>query len=463
MAQPHETHDQREDFARLFDAPTIEGMLALSPYEFEDFVGYVFERAGFIVEDTATQFGPGLDLKLYTMPTPVKRLHSGVSVKQFPASTKVTAPDVVKLKGGLATIGGVSGYMVTTSTLNEPAEAQAKKAPQVWPINGEHLVRYITYVRGSRSAVDPTTLIAESPLAPIPPEALLVADGLERRPQATTKVLTVANHKGGVGKTTTALNLAFGLAGQDKQVLLVDMDPQRNLTKALPNPQAQHATPGHIGEYFAGKRSLQELVRPTEFKRVWLIPSDTELTKEDRGVAAGPLAELRVVRDLHSPDLVPPPVLDKRPFDWIILDTGPSMSYFTRTALAASHYVLMPIEPGAFADLGLAQLRETIVTMQALIGATSAETSITLLGCLVTQWREDKLNTQLLASVIRELDGAGVTLLKTRIPLDKSHIEKAHIETGQGKKKTLFDHKSAAAREYLAAIEEVLSHVNTRE
>jgi len=86
MAQPQE---KREDFTRLFDAPTIEGMLTLTPYELEDFVGYVFERAGYVVEDTATQFGQGLDLKLYTLPTPIKRLHAGVSVKQYQPSNKV--------------------------------------------------------------------------------------------------------------------------------------------------------------------------------------------------------------------------------------------------------------------------------------------------------------------------------------------------------------------------------------
>jgi Mrp family chromosome partitioning ATPase len=60
--------------------------------------------------------------------------------------------------------------------------------------------------------------------APIPPESLLSADSIVRRPPAKTKVLTLANHKGGIEKTTTALNLAFGLAGQGFQVLLVDMD-----------------------------------------------------------------------------------------------------------------------------------------------------------------------------------------------------------------------------------------------
>lgn len=451
MAQPSEKLDkqqQREVFARLFEQSALEGMLALNPYDFEDFVGYVFERAGFIVEDTATQYGPGLDLKLYTMPTPVKRLHSGVSVKQFHAGTKVTAPDVGKLRGGLAEIGGVPGYMVTTSALNEPAVTQAKKEPRIWPLDGVHLVRYITYVRGSRSALNPSTTASGNPLAPIPPEALLEADEIVRRPDATTKVLSVANHKGGVGKTTTALNLALGLAGHDKQVLLVDLDAQANLTKALPNPQAQNATPGHVGEYFAGTRSLPGLVRPTEFKHVWLIPSHRDLTHEDQGVTGGPVAELKFVRDVHAPDLVPPPVLDARPFDWIIIDTGPSMGFFTRAAIAASRSVLLPLAPGAFADAGINLLRRTVLTMQALTGSP-----IAIQGCLITQWNENALNKALLAKVLPELGAVGIPVIETRIPLDKTNIERAHLETGAGKKKGLFAKKCASAVAYTAVVE----------
>jgi len=323
-----------------------------------------------------------------------------------------------------------------------------QREPRIWPLDGDHLVRYITYVRGSRSAVDPTASSPGNPLAPISAEALFAADEIERRAESTTKVLAVSNHKGGVGKTTTALNLAFGLASHDKQVLLVDLDPQANLTKALPHPQAQSAAPGQIGEYFAGKRTLIELVRPSEFKRVWLIPSHNDLTTEDKGLAAGPFAELRFVRDLHALDLTPPPVLDKRPFDWIILDTGPSMGFFTRSALAASHTVLFPLAPGAFADTGLNLLRRTVSTMRSLTGAP-----ITWLGCLITQWRDDALSRSLLADVIQELGAVGIPLIENRIPLDKGNIEKAHLETGAGKKKNLFNKKCASAAAYTAVVE----------
>jgi len=269
--------------------------------------------------------------------------------------------------------------------------------------------------------------------------------------------LTVANHKGGVGKTTSALNLAFGLAALDQQVLLVDMDAQANLTRDLPS-QAPDATPAHIGAYFARKRQLADLIRQTQFKRVWLIPSDNALTRSDEGIAAGPGAELRFVRDLHAPGVAPPMSLDARPFDWIIIDTGPSMGLFTRSALAASHCVLMPVAPGVFADQGADLLVATVETMQALINRP-----IRILGCLITQWQDNALNNSLLAAFRTQLVSSGLTVLDTKIEFDKQNIEKAHLESGQGQRKTLFSHHktSKAAKGYAQALEEVLRYGQT--
>jgi chromosome partitioning protein len=456
MAQPQ---DLTATFRDIYEHPSIQRMLdELDPYQFEDFIGYVFTRAGFIVEDTATRFGQGLDLKIYTMPTAVKRFHAGVSVKQYRPPARVVVNDVANLRGSLAPLGGVPGYIVTTSTLNDHAVTQAQREPRIFSLDAEHLMRYITYVHGTRSTpkrANEENMASPGPLmTPISPEILESADAIKRRTKTETTIFTVANHKGGVGKTTTAVNLAFGLAGKGHCVLLVDMDTQANLTKALPNPQAKNGVPGHLGEYFAGRRPLADLVRPTEFKGVWLIPADEEMSQEDRGIASGPEIELRFVRDLHAPDMIPPPVLEARPFDWIILDTGPSMGFFTRPALAASQYVLMPIAPGAFADLGLYQLRRTVATMQAL-----SNSPITLIGSCVTQWKDTRLNEQLLANAVSELDAAGLALLKARIPLDASHIEKAHLETGAGRRTNLFSHNSHAAEAYIKLVEEVLKYV----
>jgi chromosome partitioning protein len=447
------------DFAGLFAAPTIERMLTLTSHEFEHFVAYVFEQAGYSVEDTAGQYGRGMDLKLYAGSLLPQNLRAGVSVKRFtPPDEVVTGPQMMLFHGALR--DRMPGYAVTTSGFNRPALEEAEKGPRIWPMNGERFLRYTTYVRGTRSAEakdeEPDARLHTNPLAPIPPEALFAADDIKRRAPQQTKVLTIANHKGGVGKTTTALNLAFGLAALDQQVLVVDMDAQANMTAVLP-PRASGAAAFHIGDYFKHKQPLAALVRQTQFERVWLIPSDNSLIRSDSGIAAGPGVEVRFVRDLYAVDIVPPHVLDTRPFDWIIMDTGPSMGLFTRAAIAASHYVLMPIEPGVFTDLGANLLVETVAAMSALVGEP-----ITILGSLVTQWKEDDFHESLLALAAPNLVVAGIPLFKARILLDKNNIEKAYLEAGEGQKKTLFSHhkKSKAAQGYAAAVGEVLTHVN---
>jgi chromosome partitioning protein len=418
--------------------------------EFEHFIGYVFRQAGFSVEHTGHHHGPGLDLKVLVNGV----VKAGVQVKHKLETRLVPVGDVVHLQGGVAKNKGAVGYFVTTSSFQDLAFVEAVDGPRVWLIDGAHLIRYIDYVRGSRpmrslNEEEGNSLSAYT-LAPIAPDALFSADEAQWRLPSQTKVLTLANHKGGVAKTTTAVNLAFGLAGQGKQVLLVDMDGQANLTSLLPHPQPDKVETSDLSDYFAGRRKMSALVRQTEFPNVWLMPSSTKLTLSDTGVAAGPEAELRFATDLHAPEIAPPSNLDARPFDWIIIDTGPSMGFFTRASLAASHYVIMPAAPGVFASKGPNLLKRTIGTMEALVGRP-----ISLLGSVITLWTNDAMSR----GFVRDVDTA-LSVLGDEVPLDRSHIERAHFDTGAGKQRMLFDRRGPAAAAYLTVIREVLKHVD---
>jgi Restriction endonuclease len=155
------------DFAPLFAAPSIEGMLQLTDHEFEHFVGYVFEQAGYVVEDAAGKYGQGLDLRLYTRTAHAPVLHAGVSVKKFrppnvpPPHSQVGVGHVVALKGALAGQDGVAGYVVTSSIFTLPGHNKALEHPLVWPVDGlrqiiaadgHHMRRFMIAPSLSRSA-----------------------------------------------------------------------------------------------------------------------------------------------------------------------------------------------------------------------------------------------------------------------------------------------------------------------
>jgi hypothetical protein len=113
--------------------------------------------------------------------------------------------------------------------------------------------------------------------------------------------------------------------------------------------------------------------------------------------------------------------------------------------------VILPLEPAAFADMGLELLVDTKEAMQALIGHP-----IEMLGAVVTQWRDDALNRQLLAAATKGLNDANIRVFDTKVPLDKTNIERAYIETGQGKRRQLLDRTCPSAKAYKALVEEVL-------
>jgi chromosome partitioning protein len=317
-------------------------------------------------------------------------------------------------------------------------------------VDGAHLLRYIAYIRGSR-VKEPGPKRPATPAA-TPPDCLFDADNTKRRLPVETKVLTVGNNRGGVGKTTTAINLALGLADRNWRVLLVDMDPQSSLTRGLPAPEGTNFTTSLL-DYFLSGAELSALVRPTRFKHVHLLPAHPDMRMTDVGGGAHPSAELGFVSALHHPSLVLP---EGEKFDWMILDTPPAQSFYTRAALAASHYVVVPAAVDVWASLGINGVIETTKAMRGLMGS-----GVEMAGSLITRWRpvQNRGEWQTLEDA---LNARHLFPFRTRIRFDDK-VEQAHNETTRGKSSGIFHlgrKDGPGAEDYKQVVEELLNYVH---
>jgi len=426
-------------FADLFRNPSIDAMYALSPKDFEHFIAYVLQRAGYTVKEVGPHFLRGLDLE---MRLPGKStIFGGVECKRFASNQLVTAPIVRGVRGAPAVDRrNAKPFVITTSDFNEAARKMAQTGnKRAYLINGTQLIRYITYIQGSRHNDDDV-------LTSISPEHFS-DNGLAGSDKShNTKIFTVANNKGGVGKTMTAYYLGAELARHGKRVLLIDLDGQANLTErcfpelvSQPNDGIERFP--NIVQYFSKMRPLKDLITSTKQEGMSIIPSDPFLSLRDLGGSGRPDIELKFARDVQELGLQPIAALGGSP-DWIIIDTPPAMSVFTRAGLAAAGYVLAPIRPRRVSLAGTKNMLTTLQTMDALSGIKT-----TFMGVLVTHWDNLKLSTDFEnIDLPRALYDFGGSAFPSKIPFD-NRLET--LEPGA-------DVKGAKAYEALA--EEVLQY-----
>lgn len=465
------THADKARFEPFFLAPSIEALHAqLTPTEFERFLGYMFFCAGFAVEHVASvhvPYGPGVDLNLYESTSAYKPFARVEARRYAPEGPGISVNDVFRFAGALLHAGQEPGYMITTARFTPNAQHVIKRPglKDVHLIDGANLLRYITYLYGSRvndgRGFHRTTL-------PVLPNWLF--SGFAHESRNTSCILTVANNKGGVGKSTTALNVSFALSALGKRVLLIDLDGQANLTSAMPPPPPANTKtpknglpPAHqrfITEYFTAERTpLQHLIAKTRFDHIWLIPGHEELNRMDPGGAARPDEELAFARALRDPKLGVPltpeqGLVEESPaFDWIVLDTPPAQAHVSRLALAAADFVLIPLKADSFTVAGINRALRTAFTMRALTDVPQAR------GLVLTQWRAAAKSMKDIAAKLQvDAPLLGYPLFDTVVPYD-DHIEQAHISLISGGVQTLFGWKSTAARAYKKVTDELVRKV----
>lgn len=250
------------------------------------------------------------------------------------------------------------------------------------------------------------------------------------------KIITISNQKGGVGKTTTSVNLAASLGALEKKILLVDLDPQGNASSGVgiqlqtEQPQIYHA--------LLSEKSIQQIILPTQVPFVSLAPSGADLIGfEIEGIELEERERcLKKALATVSQD-----------YDYIIIDCPPSLGLLTVNALTAADHVIVPLQSEYYALEGLSRLLQTIELIQ-----QSINPQLTLEGIVLTMF--DSRNS-LSHSVAQEVtDHFPNKVWKTRIPRNVKLSEAPSF----GKPVLLYDVRSTGAVSYLNLAQEFIEH-----
>jgi chromosome partitioning protein len=251
------------------------------------------------------------------------------------------------------------------------------------------------------------------------------------------RILAVTNQKGGVGKTTTAINTATALAMAGRLVLLVDVDPQGNLTSGV-GLKGQRGSAGTIYEALTNGASADHgFVLPTRVENLYLLPADRNLTGAEIEMVTLPDRERRLQRVLQP--------LRAR-FDYIVIDCPPSLGLLTLNALVAADAVLIPLHCEYFALEGLADLVSTMRRVRSALNP-----SLDIEGVLLTMYDERTNLGQQVARDVRDFFKEKVfqTVIPRNVRLGEA--------PSHGMPAIVYDAKSRGAEAYIALAHEVLA------
>jgi chromosome partitioning protein len=247
-----------------------------------------------------------------------------------------------------------------------------------------------------------------------------------------TKILALANQKGGVGKTTTAINLGASVAACERRVLLVDLDPQANATSGVGILDAERS----MYDVLIEKMPLADIIRPTEIPTLFVAPGSVDLVAAE--------VELReaIGREYYLKRVLDPVAAD---YDYVFIDLPPSLGLLTVNGLTAAHSVLVPLQTEYFALEGVSQLLLTIERVQSAVNP-----GLEIEGIVLTMY-DDRMNlTRQVAEEVRTHFGDKV--YRTVIPRNVRLSEAPSF----GKPIILYDIRSRGSEAYVSLAREFI-------
>jgi chromosome partitioning protein len=256
------------------------------------------------------------------------------------------------------------------------------------------------------------------------------------------RVLAVANQKGGVGKTTTAINLGTALAAVGERVLLIDADPQGNASTGLGVPKARRTTT--LYDVLLEEKLAMDAVVPTELPGLDIIPSDADLSGVELELGQAARRSYRL-RDALTP------LRESGAYTYVLIDCPPSLNLLTVNAMTAADAVLAPMQCEFFALEGLSQLMRTIELVK-----SSLNPRLELQGLVLTMYdRRNSLSDQVAADVRGHF---GDKVYDTVIPRNVRVSEAPSF----GKPALIYDIKCAGSQAYMRLAKEVVTRERAR-